>query len=743
MKKLALIFLLFPILLHAQKIKYKDVFPLIANASDEEAKNHLTAYLFTDLQHPNANLRLGMIYENNYRSTDVLTNYKRALAFAEKSKLQFLKCKAIVDEKEVSRNEEYYEPFATSFDRKGRPTVAFETVKNKIDHGYDSAVLFIKNIPPIYENFTLAVNNYGDAYELFYEINNEYKSLDELMMLYDEELEQKLLTIKLKMDTSLNRFKNYQSLIATYPINSYNQQVSIQPLVYYRLDGLSSESNFLQNDVILWDYSKWVDDIIDLHDKDIKKLRQDIIILENDLNKALQQLENAQLIEEENFVTPEKELIHQLKKYDYQSVTLGIIDYKTFKQKLIAKQKQKLFYDTASQQNNFSRFNFYSDLIKQQVMADSLLTALSIKIEDNKIAKHQEFIDKYHGGKGGLELFAKKEKDAVLKAFNFYKIQLRNDLLDEINSTGKGGEEWVKYENYNLPLFNNENDSASLANKSIITTVVNYRSDSSIYIAGYSLDEDTVRNKGYIAHLTPDKKVQWLKEYDISIDSGAVDASTKIIQLEVTKEGCAFIARSSHINQSLKVNTFVYLNDEGKEKVNSRLGIEGYPRKVLFDQNNSRFLIALKGKNKEQELAKEEKSNLIAFNTLGDKLWERDLIFSGTIEDVLNIQDNYLVVGNFTLIKDQDGKTYRTGAHAGEANAFVLKLTGQGDISKVSVFQKPLAYQIRKVYKVNDGNIHLFGLQDNGENKLETLSYTNNNLFHLMINKQQEEINIE
>ncbi|MGK7390668.1 MAG: hypothetical protein ACNS60_09960 [Candidatus Cyclobacteriaceae bacterium M2_1C_046] len=739
MKKLIIyILLLTPCLLNAQK--YKDVFPLITNSSDEEAKTRLINYLFTDLDHPNANLRLGMIYEKNYKSTDVLTNYKRALAFADKCKLQYIKCRTIIDEKEVSRNDEYYEPFATSFDKKGRPVVDFATVKAKIYDGYDSAVLFIEKIPPIYENFTFAVDNYGEAYKLFYEINDEYKSLDELMMLYNKDLEQKLLTIKAKMDTSLARFENYKALIADYPINSYHQQVSLKPLNYYRLDGLSSESSFLQNDIVLWDYSKWVDAIINLHNNDIRKLRQDIITLENDLNNTLEQLEKANVAEEEDFITPEKEFIHQLKKYDYQSVTLGIFEYKTFKQKLISKKKQKLFYDTVSQQNDFSRFNFYSELIKQQVLADSFLISLSDKVEENKIAKHQEFIDKYYGGSVGLKNFIKNEKETGVKDFNFYKLKLRNDILDEINSTSKSDQQWVKFDIYNLPLFKNENDSASLKNYLIVTTEIEYRADSSMYIAGYLYGKDTSRSKGYIAHLNPDKKVKWVKEFDISIDSGAVDSSTQIAEIEVSKDGCALVARSAHINMPLAVNTFIYLDDDGNEKVNLRLEQESYPRKILSDQDKNRFLLGLKGNEKDQIIEKEENFSLIAINTLGDKLWQRDFSFSGTVEDVLNVQNGYLLVGNYRMIKDHQGKIYRTGIDAGGTNGFALNFTEQGDILKVIVYEKPHPYHISKVYKVNDGNIHLFGFKEMIQGDL---SYTNDNLFHLMINKQLEEIRID
>lgn len=742
MKKLLFIILLIPVTLVAQKVKYKDIFPQIAAANDDEARNQLIKYLFTDLQHPNANLRLGLIYERKYRTTDVLSDYRRALAFAEKSKLQFIKSKTLIDEKEVSRNEEYYAPFASSFDKKGRPEVQFSTVQSKIINGYDSAVQFIEKLPPIYENFTQAVNSYGEAYRLFHEINNTYKSLDELLMLYDDQLKNKLLIIKANADTAKSRFELYQTLIKDYPVNEYNQKYALKPVVYYRLDGLSTLSNFLQNNVVLWDYSSWVDEIIALHDKEIIAIRKGMIALENNLNNTLKNIESTGGVGEESFVVPDKELIYQLNKYDFQSVATSLFDYKNFKQRLLIKKKQKLFYDTTSQQNIYSRFNFYSELIKHQIVADSFLTAVKVKIDDDKIARHNSFIQNNYGGKAGLTNFVNKEKDQGNKDFNYYKLTLRNDILDHINSKKTDHEPWLKYQKVKIATFLNNEDSASLANNSHITTSIEYRADSSYYLAGYLPDTKIARTIGFVAKVNSLNQVQWLKEVDISIDSGLVDASIKAIDIEVTKEGCAILTYSKHLSSPLIVNTLLYITDDGEEKINTRLISEAFPRKVIYDQNNSRFVVILKGDNINQDLKKEEKLSLVAYNTLADKLWERDITYSGSFEDMIILQEGYLVMGNYTNIKDHNGKQFRTKMQMDETNAFLIKISSQGDIQKIAAYQRPQSYYISKVFKVNDGNINLFGVKGNKNDLSAGLSYTNENLFHLMINRQLEEVDL-
>ena len=66
MKKLSAIIILILTATAGSAQRYKDVFPRIAQASDEEALALIKGYLVNDLDHPNCNLRLALIYENRY-----------------------------------------------------------------------------------------------------------------------------------------------------------------------------------------------------------------------------------------------------------------------------------------------------------------------------------------------------------------------------------------------------------------------------------------------------------------------------------------------------------------------------------------------------------------------------------------------------------------------------------------------------------------------------------------------------
>jgi len=70
--------------------RFKDIYPTLNQADDEQALPMLNAYLKTDLDHPSANLMITMIYDRRYKTANVLTEYEKAIANAQRAKLTAL-----------------------------------------------------------------------------------------------------------------------------------------------------------------------------------------------------------------------------------------------------------------------------------------------------------------------------------------------------------------------------------------------------------------------------------------------------------------------------------------------------------------------------------------------------------------------------------------------------------------------------------------------------------------------------
>ncbi len=97
------------------QVKYKDLAEEFPAMTRDELKNELKEFILQDLDHPNANFRLALLYAANYRTGDVLTHYEYAMANAEQV-LRFTKARQLCDQREVERNNEYYAPLFGTVD---------------------------------------------------------------------------------------------------------------------------------------------------------------------------------------------------------------------------------------------------------------------------------------------------------------------------------------------------------------------------------------------------------------------------------------------------------------------------------------------------------------------------------------------------------------------------------------------------------------------------------------------------
>ncbi len=112
-KVLILICLILPTLSSAQKIKYKDLFPLL-NSKNYSAENEANLRIFLKNEkkpHANGNLQLAYIMEKEFYDYDLLADTTEIDLAADSAIFQLKKAKELIDEKELKRNDEYYQSF--------------------------------------------------------------------------------------------------------------------------------------------------------------------------------------------------------------------------------------------------------------------------------------------------------------------------------------------------------------------------------------------------------------------------------------------------------------------------------------------------------------------------------------------------------------------------------------------------------------------------------------------------------
>ena len=722
----------------AQRLKYKELFPLLPGMSTEHAKYSLKEYLVEDLDHPNANFRLALLYEKNYRDTDPLTDYRYAVANAEQAKIRYIKAKQLVDEHEVNRNNEYYFPIFKTFDNKGKPDVAFITVSTKISRGYDSCTQFLEKIGPIYKDFTKSVNYYDQAVKIFAEINSKYLSPEDLYLLYDSKLDERCTALKKNYDSSLFYLNQYLNRITEYPLKNHKQKYTIHPLETYRLDGLVTRLNFLTNNIDLWGYGPWVDNVRKIVTTEVADLRKKIIATNSKLDESLVSISKSATGQLPQPVKLDKQLIFNLNNLDRQSAILALLEYKDYKQSWDLLFHSQTLDSMASDRNS----EIFSNLIYANRKADTLIKVLQEHITPLDVDKHKEFISRAFGSQAALEVYVQSEQQNINSSFNQYQDQLRGNILrtDMNRYIFASKENFIKSGKWNIPL-TVKKDSLEKIDQGILMTQFNKKNpDGSVYISGlYRPDKKKNNIVTYVVHLTPDGKVAWLKDISVSIDSLAVgDAHTYVGPVVTTSEGCALLVRSVHMTRGDVANTFIYLNEKGEEKIRKKIKETAYPRFLIYSEKFNSFVLTLKGQEQKQNYSSSEDITLLNINALGDMTWKKNIQLTGNVVDLISLTDSYVLTGNFLVMNDQTGKEIRTKFTTSECSPYLIKISERGEVLATKPFTTPYSVYLSRVAKINDNSINLLGYKETIESGSQRHFNTFDKVVHIMTNRLGE-----
>ena len=721
---LIIAFVLFSASIFGQRYKYKELAPLLDSVSQTSQVSLLMEYISEEPGQPNANFRLAMAHYDMFRKADPLLQFHSAIAHAKEASLRLLRAKLLVTQQDVRSDNEYYAPYFKTVDSKGKPYVDFSVVQKKMVDAYDSTQAAQSKLPPIYHAFTKSVNQYDHAVKLFASINNQYKSMEDLYMLYDSDLESRLNLLKTYYDSALIHFKHYLDLKKEYPLPKYNQKYHINPIHIYRLDGLVNRLSFLTQDVEFWNYGAWVDNVIKVHGTEIAELKNKVEQNESRISGAIKLLEAGTPTKLQSI---DKDVIFKLNNYDRNSLALALLEYKMYKQEWALRSKGIGVDSTVN-----LKLQLYSDLIQINRKADSLFFRLKSNVNPVSIKKHTDYLTKNYGGESGLQQYLTSEQNQIEQSFKTYQDTLKNALLKSSGPVAVLGK-LLKIGTYNVSLDVQPKPALPLATPGIFTLKQTRNPDGSMYLGGiHNLNKKQPTINAFVARINPDGKSAWFKEFVFPLDSGGpLNTDNFIAEMVATQEGCAAVIRSIRTTDQVAKNSFIYLNaDKGEGRV-IRLNHNEILRKLHYQEASNTFVMAFKGREEVQQYQTTENISVTSINVLGDLLWNREITLAGTLQDLIPVNDGFLVAGNYSMIQSANGKEIRTKVNQSQSNPFVVKLSSRGEVVKIMPIETPRSIYIDRIVKVNDGSINLIGFESTFSDA-PGKNYSTGNVMHLM-----------
>ena len=154
----------------------------------------------------------------------------------------------------------------------------------------------------------------------------------------------------------------------------------------------------------------------------------------------------------------------------------------------------------------------------------------------------------------------------------------------------------------------------------------------------------------------------------------------------------------------------MHLTANGEIKFARKLATELFPREIIFDERTNLFVASFFGDSETADLKSNNELSVRGVNGLGEEIWHFDYAYSGNYLKMLTTQGQILVGGNYSLIKNEAGRTF---SKPSGTNSFIISLDYSGALKKVMCYNSDASYESTIFHKVTDRNLNLIG--SNGE----------------------------
>jgi tetratricopeptide (TPR) repeat protein len=265
-----------------KKVKYKDLIILLNAKQYDQAEPFLKRYIKDNNDNPNAYLFLGIIFQEKALKADVLKETELAIQYADSAVLNLEIANKTIDEREVRRNDEYYQVYNRRDLRTGEFGVTLSDVKLDIEKRLTLTKERKQNVRKLKDYFIQAEQQYISSVKRFQEIKQGLPE-NKFYLLSNEKTKESLHNFTLLYDSFTTAFDNYKAISKITIKTGYNQVLKFVPIKSYDTDGLGA-TDFMKDEVPVWNFKAWANSAADVIANDIEPMRIELTKTDLQLN---------------------------------------------------------------------------------------------------------------------------------------------------------------------------------------------------------------------------------------------------------------------------------------------------------------------------------------------------------------------------------------------------------------------------------------------------------------------------
>lgn len=269
MKKILIIgwTMLFSLCLAAQE-KYSVVLEKAAEMSPYEAIYYLMGYQQDKPENPNVYYQLGNRCYDLLPTCDPLHQYRELSELLYRSRLFYGNCLHFAKEQKLVAAQY---PEIASDEKK----LTYAALENYLQPRLKEIEKKQAACDSIHNSFYRLVERYNSCQQHFSQFLSLYTREKTAHLNLTNQQRAELEELAREAEQLKPLIDSYLQALSLEPVKGYNPRFRWQPIELYRLDGLTA-TDFLQNDVALWDYTQWVERFLEEQKNDYERLYTDV-----------------------------------------------------------------------------------------------------------------------------------------------------------------------------------------------------------------------------------------------------------------------------------------------------------------------------------------------------------------------------------------------------------------------------------------------------------------------------------
>lgn len=561
----------------SQKLKYKDIFPLIQNKDYETAIPKINAFLSNskNAEHANANLQKGLFFEQKTQEFHVITDSIVMLESCD-SAIHFLTiAKELITDKELKKNSDFYQDFYRRDLRTGEFGIKLSDVHLDVDKKMQSLNNLNKYSRIIHQNLKIGDRNYKASNEQYRHLATLYENENDFTLMSNEQEQDALQAMVTRNDSITKVIETVRDAVSKLGKKGYSPEINFVEIKIFGTDG-KSKTDFYANDIEVWDYSSWSQNLQSKIRLDVNKMRDN---LNSTYTKLKSNYDKAKLgggITESDLVQSlDSKLRSQLRSVDEDPLPEKLLDLLIDETKFEFITSKKLNTRLADE-NDVNYQLLVSDSIN--TIIDNIVNRVSIIVEPYTTEgskKYPNFISDNYGGEFGLI----KHKQAIEKKYAREKNKWR-----ELNSYWMEKSKWGVSEDFADSIYlMARTDSAYVTMELSKYYTLSISEDDSANIFTLGLEFQGDADKGYLAKIGNDRIIKWKVNFDL--DKFTYD--DEVLKVSGGYAPCSEGSISGYIysNVPASKNNFILLNCEASGELNwsSAAKITNEPVSIKFN----------------------------------------------------------------------------------------------------------------------------------------------------------------